>query len=122
VKVKGSITITVTGFDSGGGSLGDVTDLAWIESSVITDDVIGNTITFRHASPHVITARLGNAVASVTIQVQPAAATAGALSLTGSDILLPAGVLTAVLIVGGGLLIAARGRGRRPRGAHVAGR
>ena len=78
-----------------------------LTSSVATDVVSGLTVTFPHASPHVITATLAGVSASFTVQVQPTAA-APALGSTGVDAgsllalggialaLLAAGVITAV--------------------------
>lgn len=66
----GSITITVTGTDAFGNSVGDLTDRVAFSSDQPTDVITGNTVTFPHASPHVITATLGALTSSITIEVQ----------------------------------------------------
>lgn len=72
VAQGGSITVTVTASDRNGDSLGDVTDLAGLSSSVGADQISGSTIAFPTASPHTITATLGAATDRVTIQVTKA--------------------------------------------------
>jgi X-Pro dipeptidyl-peptidase len=67
------VTLTAEGFDADGTSLGDVTDLATFTSSVATDVIAGNTVTFPTASPHTLTATVGTATGSVLIEVTPAA-------------------------------------------------
>ncbi|WP_313405526.1 InlB B-repeat-containing protein [Aeromicrobium sp.] len=51
-----SIELTVTGTDRFGNDLGDVTGDVTFTSSVSSDVVDGNRVTFPHASPHTITA------------------------------------------------------------------
>ena len=51
-----TITITATGKDADGASTGDVSDDLSLTSSVASDTIDGNTVTFNHASPHTITA------------------------------------------------------------------
>jgi X-Pro dipeptidyl-peptidase len=68
-----TVTLRVTGFDAEGESLGDVSGIATLSSSVATDVIVANRVTFPHASPHVLTATLGAASASITIEVVPAA-------------------------------------------------
>ena len=68
-----TVTLTAEGFDADGASLGDVTDLATFTSSVATDVIAGNTVTFPTASPHTLTATVGTATGSVLIEVTPAA-------------------------------------------------
>jgi X-Pro dipeptidyl-peptidase len=102
-----TITFVVNGFDDTGAPLGDVTAFATVESSITSDLITndpatGGTITFVHASPHLITASLGTAVITVSVWVEPAAvvvpAADGALGATGADVPLP-------LLVGGALLL-----------------
>ncbi|MGA8987238.1 prenyltransferase/squalene oxidase repeat-containing protein [Aeromicrobium sp.] len=68
-----TITITATGKDADGRSTGDVSDELRLTSSVETDTIDGNTVTFNHASPHTITATHvpTDTTSSVTIQVKP---------------------------------------------------
>ncbi|PJJ65189.1 CocE/NonD family hydrolase [Compostimonas suwonensis] len=67
-----SITVAVTAFDAAGSPLGDVTDEVTLTSSVESDVIEGDTITFVHASPHLITATLGGASETLSIWVEPA--------------------------------------------------
>lgn len=80
----GMITITVTGVDRFGNPLTGLEDNVAISSSVATDVINGNQISFPHASPHVITVTLGTASASVLIEVRPAVS-AAALGAAGTD-------------------------------------
>lgn len=72
-----TITVDVEGFDEYGVSLGAATSLAQLSSSVASDVVQGNTVTFLHASPHVITAVIntpsGQLTAQILVEVSPAA-------------------------------------------------
>ena len=100
----GSITITVTGEDEFGNPLAGLEDNVLITSDQPTDVISGNTITFPHASPHVITVALGGASASLLIQVTPAALNGAALAGTGTEsglTLLAAGIvlLFGILVV-----------------------
>jgi uncharacterized repeat protein (TIGR02543 family) len=120
-----TITVAVTAFDADGHPLGDVTDLVSLESSVGSDVITGNAITFVHASPHVITARLGTVSASVSVAVQPTASGTGGtgagptgLALSGTDVAVPAALaLAALLAAAGAALVVARRRLRRGRRA-----
>ncbi|MCS5720342.1 CocE/NonD family hydrolase [Herbiconiux sp. CPCC 205763] len=140
VQQGGSVVVTATGFDADGGALGDVTEAVTFTSSVATDVIDGNTITFPHASPHVITATVRDVTASVTVEVIPApvappttdpgpgsgsgsgngtgtgsgAATSntGGLAATGAQLIIPLSVVLALLVVGAGALLAARRRRR----------
>lgn len=71
-----TITITATGKDADGVSTGDVSDELEVKSSVETDTIDGNTVTFNHASPHTITATHvpTGTTASVLVEVSPLAA------------------------------------------------
>lgn len=71
VRQGGSLTFTVSGADAYGNPV-DVSS-AHLTSSVPTDVVDGLTVTFPHASPHVITVTVGDVSSSVTIEVIPAA-------------------------------------------------
>ena len=119
VKKGESITVTVEGFGPENESVGDVTELVTLTSSVATDVIEGNEITFPTASPHKITATLGEVSASVTIQVEAAAVVAPTgeddtaspiLALTGSTPLLGAGLLALLLALAGGTLLIVRRR------------
>lgn len=107
VDQGGTLSFTVTGEDAAGNPV-DTSGVA-LTSSVATDVVTGLSVKFPHASPHTITATLGDVSQSVTIEVTPAASPAG-LSSTGVDggtsVLLGAGAL--VLLLGGGILLLAR--------------
>ena len=121
-----TITFVVNGFDDTGAPLGDVTSFATVESSITSDEitndpVTGGTITFVHASPHLITASLGTAVITVSVWVEPAAivvpAADGALGATGAEVpmpLLAGGAL--LLLLGAALTIAAMLRRRKDAG------
>jgi hypothetical protein len=82
-----------------------------LTSSVATDVVDGLTVTFPTASPHVITATLGDVSTSLTVHVTPTPAPTptpqpgpAGLSTTGTDLLPPlvAGLL--LLLAGAGLV------------------
>ncbi len=87
VDVGGSLTFEVDGADAFGNPVavdpGDVV----LASDVATDVIDGLTVTFPTASPHVITATVGEVSTSVTVTVQAAAveppAPAPILSATG---------------------------------------
>ncbi len=124
-----TITITATGKDADGRSTGDVSDELNLESSVESDTIKDNTVTFNTASPHTITATHGDdgPTASITIQVTPSAEESpasesggttdpvssanGTLPDTGSSVetwqLLAA---AALLVTGAGLVLTGRGR------------
>ena len=75
VKQGGSLTLAVSGADAYGNDVGDLTGQAVFSSDVTTDVIDGATITFPHASPHVITATLGTLTSRVTVEVVPTAVT-----------------------------------------------
>lgn len=116
-----TITVTVTGFDGSGAPLGDVTAFATLTSSVASDQVVGDQVTFVHASPHTLTARLGAADASVVIEVEPAPVVTDpsgsvdpALGGTGVGPIAPVvGVGAALVLLGIWLLVVRRRRARR---------
>ncbi len=125
-----TVTVEVTGFDAAGDSLGDVTDLVTITSSVSTDVIEGNAITFVDASPHVITAAANGVSASVTIEVTAAAVVppvtggdpvtgepAGGLATTGvSPIVFTLGGLALMALLAGAVILVVR-RNRAAGGA-----
>jgi|GEM_PF-5942537 len=78
-KQGDTITVTATGQDAYGQSLGDVSDDIEITSSVATDTVDGNRVTFNHASPHVLTVTHvpSGTTAAITVQVTPVSASGG---------------------------------------------
>ncbi|WP_144765873.1 fibronectin type III domain-containing protein [Curtobacterium sp. 9128] len=82
-KQGSTIRVTATGFDAWGNALATPGDVA-LTSSMASDEVRGDTVTFHHASPHVITAHVGTVSASVTVEVSPTAAVAPAAA-TGAD-------------------------------------
>ena len=57
VAKGGSLTFTAVAYDADGDEIGDITDEVEFESSVATDVIDGNVVTFPTASPHTITAR-----------------------------------------------------------------
>jgi len=114
VDQGGSLAFTVSGEDAAGNPV-STSDVV-LTSSVATDVVSGLSVTFPHASPHTITATLGEVSASVTVEVIPAATpvvppAVPGLAVTGADggatILLGVGAL-ALLLAGGILLLVRR--------------
>ena len=67
VRQGGSLSFAVTGADAFGNPV-DASS-AVLSSSVASDQISGLTVTFPHASPHVITASIGAVTGSVTIEV-----------------------------------------------------
>lgn len=126
-----TVTLQVSGFDAAGLPLGDVGDLATVSSSVASDIVAGTRVTFPHASPHVLTATVGAASASILVEVVPTAVVpvpsvpagtdGGAddtgLAVTGAQLLVP-GIATVVLLALGAVAVLF---GRRRRGGTAAG-
>lgn len=115
-----TITVTVNGFDSTTAALGDLSDLVTLTSSVPSDQIDHNRVTFTHASPHIITATLGAASASIAVSVNPAPVVTpsqvvkprplGTLSFTGTTTALPLLLLALVLAAAGLVLLSARRR------------
>ena len=87
-----TITVTASVLDHEGQPLADVSSRLTLTSSVATDIISGNTVTFPTASPHTITASFGGHTASFTVEVT------GGLAATGVADPLP-------LALGGGLLL-----------------
>src|SRR5690606_6544408 len=87
-----TITVTASVLDHEGQPLADVPSRLTLTSSVATDIISGNTVTFPTASPHTITASFGGHTASFTVEVT------GGLAATGVADPLP-------LALGGGLLL-----------------
>ncbi len=67
VPQGGSLTFAVAGKDAFGNPVD--TSGVTLSSSVASDQISGLTVSFPHASPHVITARIGSVTASVSIEV-----------------------------------------------------
>ena len=109
VKRDGSVVIAVTGTDANGVSLGDLSSLATVTSSVATDVVVGTTVTFPHASPHVLTVTVGSATAAVLIEVIPPGAR---LAATGFDAWPTVGAALAALLLGAVMYLRGRRRSR----------
>lgn len=121
----GRLEFSVAGVDAANNPVEiDPADVT-ITSDVATDVVDGLTVTFPTASPHVITARVGDVTASVTIEVrgekmspeapgsetpQPgtAEATAARLTETGGGSLAPLAALAPVLLFAGVALVLRR--------------
>lgn len=117
VKQGDSITLEVHAFNAGGIDLGDVTGDVVFSSSVSTDVIDGDTITFPHASPHTITAvhTASGATASILIEVSaaeqsttPELDNAPELSKTGSPGEMSLALLAALLLGSGGLILLRR--------------
>jgi uncharacterized repeat protein (TIGR02543 family) len=97
-KLGATITLTVTATDSAGNSW-DATGSAVITSDVPSDIIVGNLVTFTHASPHLLTATVGAASGTVLIQVIAPAKTK-VLGYTGGGLaswLLPWGLAALAL-------------------------
>jgi LPXTG-motif cell wall-anchored protein len=99
VAVGGQLTFTVSGLNANGVAIDDLTASAVVESDDPTDEIVGNTITFPHASPHEITATVGQLQDVVVIEVTPAE-----LGSTGAESWW-LGALAAVLLAGAGTLL-----------------
>jgi hypothetical protein len=113
-KVKHSVTATVTAKDDFGNDLGDVTSQVTLTSNYAADVIDGSTITFGHASRHVITATLDGNTSSVTVTVIPAAAPTGTgLAFTGATAVPTVATGLGILILGLTLFLAAAYRRRR---------
>lgn len=106
VRQRGSVTLEATATDALGQSY-DAAGLVQLSSSVGTDVISGMTVTFPHASPHVITATViadPTVSASILVEVTSVALTSTGLdaaplatALGGGILLLLAGLLTLVL-------------------------
>lgn len=120
VALGGSINLSMSGLDAYGNVI-DLTSQAVFTSDWAVDVISGSTVTFPHASPHVITGRVGALTSTTTIEVisptdaasTAAAGSASALAFTGINPL-PAmfGGLGALLV--GVLLSGAAWSRRRP--------
>lgn len=126
VDQGGSITFAIDALDRDGAPLGDASRHVVLTSDVPSDVVDGATVTFPHASPHVITATaVGDPTltASVLVEVIPASAPApAAVAATGPTDAIPVLMTSAALLLGGALLVAQRRRASGSttgtRGAH----
>ena len=118
VALGDSITLRVSGTDTYHNVI-DLTSQAVFTSDWAVDVISGSTITFPHASPHVITATIGSMSSTVTIEVvEPTAAatttaagSASALAFTGSNPL--PGLLGGVSVLLLGLLFSGVAWSRR---------
>ncbi|RLP73711.1 hypothetical protein D9V32_14405 [Mycetocola tolaasinivorans] len=81
-----TITVTALGHDDFGNVIADYSDRVTLTSSVDTDIIEGNRVTFRHASPHVITATLDGVSTSILVEVTPVIIDGGTPSPTPSVI------------------------------------
>lgn len=104
-----TITITVTAADAYGNTW-DASSSATITSSVASDVIVGNTVRFRHASPHVLTVALPPLAAQqLVIEVTPAGGGGdggGELGETGgggAGLAVPVALLA--ILVGTGLVL-----------------
>jgi hypothetical protein len=91
----------VTAKDDFGNDLGDVISQVTLTSNYAADVIDGSTITFGHASRHVITATLDGNTSSVTVTVIPAAAPTGTgLAFTGATAVPTLATGLGILILG----------------------
>lgn len=83
-----TVTVTATGKDADDRSTGDVTGDITLESSVSTDTIRGNKVTFNSASPHTITATHvpTGTTASILVEVSPAAASGPDDEVSGGEV------------------------------------
>ena len=103
-----SLTFESWTVDQFGNQITDVSSSVVVTSDQPTDVIAGNTVTFPHASPHVLTATLGPFSGSFTVQVSPAA-----LASTGVNVVVPLLVALALLLLGAALLLFRLWRARR---------
>ncbi|MBX3194690.1 MAG: hypothetical protein KF727_06270 [Microbacteriaceae bacterium] len=110
-----TISMTVIGADAYGNTLGNLTSFSTFTSDVPTDVIVGNQVTFPHASPHTITATTGGVSQSVVIQVTALAVAGGGglLALTGAATAVGVGYFGFSLLAAGLVLVVARLRMRR---------
>ena len=95
-----TITLSLTGTDGYGNPTGDLTSQAVFTSDWAADVITGSAVTFGHASTHIITARLGALVSTISIQVADPA-----LAVTSKQGLAVTGVDAAPLSLGGTVLL-----------------
>ena len=105
VPQGGSLTFVVAGADAYGNPVDAST--AVLTSSVATDEISGLTVSFPHASPHVITARIGAVSGSVSIEVIANKGLANTGQAEGTVVMMGAAAL-ALLVLGAGLILARR--------------
>lgn len=111
-----TIEVTAIGVDEFGNVLGDLSDRVVITSDVRTDVIDGNRVTFPTASPHVLTATIGDVSASITVDVVAAAAAPSSTGSSSSSGLADTGVelgalaLLALLLAAAGAVLALRRR------------
>jgi hypothetical protein len=108
-EVGDTITVTASVLDYQGQPLADVSSRMTLHSSVATDIIAGNTVTFPSASPHTITASFGGHTATVTVEV--AAAPSATLAATGTDSLPIVLSGSLLVLLGGSLAALTRRRG-----------
>ncbi|NLT26202.1 MAG: hypothetical protein GXX90_06085 [Microbacteriaceae bacterium] len=113
-EIGDTVTVTAALVDGGGTELADVSSRLTLTSSVPSDVIVGNTVTFPSASPHVITASYGGHSVSFTVEVTGAASPA--LPPTGGTEPLPVIAGAGLLLLLGGALLAVTQRRRAPRG------
>lgn len=124
-RVGDTLTLLADGYDAYGNTHGDVTADSTITSDQAGDVIVGNTVRFTHASPHILTVEHGPSAvrASIVIEVHavPAAEAAAAsratmLGRTGADgVDANASLVVLLLVAGLGLLCARRAFARRAR-------
>lgn len=71
-----TLRVDVAAWDADGNTISDPESVR-LTSSIASDEVSGNEVTFHHASLHVLTVRVGDAVASMDVEVNPTAAPGG---------------------------------------------
>jgi hypothetical protein len=110
VDQYGTVTVTVSGFDQYGNPITGLESLVTLSSDYASDVISGNTITFPHASPHVITATLGSASATLLIQVTPAAT---GLADSGVEVISVSVLALLLLLIGASFMMYRRRQGAR---------
>ncbi|MCS4275367.1 hypothetical protein M2390_000528 [Mycetocola sp. BIGb0189] len=76
-KQGDTITITALGIDEYGNQIADFSDRVVLTSNVASDVIVGNTVRFPHASPHIITATFEGVSSSILVEVTPVAVDGG---------------------------------------------
>jgi plastocyanin len=99
VQQGGTVTFITSGTDIFGNPLGNASSSATLTSNFAVDQISGNSITFPHASTHVITTTLGGVTATVDITVDPV------LGLTGVEAI-PTIAMGVAMLVSGVVLLA----------------
>jgi uncharacterized repeat protein (TIGR02543 family) len=98
-KQGDTITLTVIATDADGNTW-DVSSSAVITSDFASDIIVGNSVTFPHASPHLLTATFDGLTATVLVTVTPTAVVLGVTGGGLADWLVPWGLAAVTAGVG----------------------